>query len=108
VGGIGIHEITAPLAETTVTADAPLTVTWDAPAFARGVQIETRDYESTEFADTGEAVIAGENNPERAEQRIRIYRFNEVDIVGGLAESELRVTIRNTVEPVTVAPAQGG
>jgi hypothetical protein len=107
VGGIGIHEITAPLAEATITAGAPLTVTWDAPALARGVEIETRDYESPVLADNGEAVIAAENNPERAEQRIRVYRFNEVDILGGLAESEFRVTIRNTVEPLTVAPAQG-
>jgi hypothetical protein len=60
------------------------------------------------MADNGEAVVAAENNPRRAEQRIRVYRFNEVDIVGGLAESELRLTIRNTVEPITVAPAQGG
>ena len=108
VGGIGIHEITAPLAEASITADEPLTVTWDAPALARGAQIETYDYESNTLADNGSAVIPAEGNPERAEQRIRVYRFNEVDIVGALPNSDLQLSIRNTVEPIRVAPAQGG
>ncbi len=106
VGGIGVHEITAPLAKSTVTAGEPLTVSWDAPALARGVEIETRDYESGVLADNGSAVIPGENNVDRDKQRIRVYRTNTVDIVGGLPDSELELRIRNTVEPITVAPAQ--
>jgi hypothetical protein len=104
VGGIGIHEITAPLTQANFTAGEPITVEWDAPALARGVEIETRDYESPVLADNGSAVISGENNPERAEQRIRVYRFNEVDIVGGLPGSDFLLTIRNTVEPISVTP----
>ncbi len=106
VGGIGIHEITAPLADSTVTAGEPLTVSWDAPALARSVEIETRDYESGVLPDNGSAVIPAEDNVDRDKQRIRVYRTNTVDIVSGLPDSELELRIRNTVEPITVAPAQ--
>lgn len=106
VGGIGIHEITAPQANSTVTAGEPLTVSWDAPALGRSVEIETRDYESGVLADNGSAVIPAENNVDRDKQRIRVYRTNSVDIVGALPDSELELRIRNTVEPIKVAPAQ--
>ena len=105
VGGIGIHEITAPLANSTVVAGQALTVSWEASALARGVEIETRDYDSPVLADNGSAVISAENNVERADQRIRVYRTNSVDIVGALPDSELELRIRNTVEPIIVAPA---
>ena len=67
------------------------------------MEIETRDYTSPVLADNGTAVISAENNVERAEQRIRVYRTNSVDIVGALPDSELELRIRNTVEPIVVA-----
>jgi hypothetical protein len=47
-------------------------------------------------------VISGANNPANASQRVRVFRFNEVNIAGGLPGSRLRVQVRKTVEPVTV------
>ena len=52
--------------------------------------------------DTGAVVIPGTSNPARVDQRIRIFRFNEVDIAGGLFGSRMRVEVRQTVEPVIV------
>jgi len=42
------------------------------------------------------------NNPANANQRIRLFRFNEVDIAGGLAGSRLQIKIRAEVEPIVV------
>jgi hypothetical protein len=102
LGGPGVHNITAPLANSTVAKLQPLTVRWSVPSRAKSAEVETRDFGPATLPDTGAYVIPGPSNPARADQRIRVFRFNEVDIAGGLLGSRLRVTVRKTVDPVNV------
>lgn len=102
VGGMSAHQITSPAANATVAADQPLTVTWSRPSEAAGAEISTRDFEAEGLPDTGSFTIPGTSNPPSTDQRIRVWRFNKVDIAGGLFGSELKLSVRNTVEPVVV------
>lgn len=102
LGGPGVHEITEPLANSAVPADQPLVVKWTIPTTARSAEVETRDMNTVTLADTGAFSIPGIDNPVAANQRIRVFRFNEVNIAGGLLGSRMRVKIRQTVEPVIV------
>ncbi len=102
LGGPGVHTITAPVANSTVPKLVPLTVRWSVPSQALSAQVETRDLNPVTVPDTGAYVIPGPSNPARADQRIRVFRFNEVNMNGGLPGSRLRVTVRNTVEPIIV------
>src|SRR3990172_3554509 len=102
LGGPGVHNITTPLNNATVPANQQLTVRWTVPSRAKSAEVETRDFGPVTLPDTGAYEIAGTSNPARPDQRIRVFRFNEVDIAGGLVGSRLRVTVRKTVEPVTV------
>lgn len=100
VGGIAQHTITSPTANDTVVAGEPLVVQWSRDAEARGADIETRDFEVEGVPDTGSFTIPGSDNPARDDGRVRVWRFNRVDIDGGLFGSTLKLSIRNTVEPV--------
>ncbi len=102
VGGPGVHNITTPVKNDTVLATQPLLVRWTVPSKAKSAEVQTRDFGPITLPDTGAYQIAVVNNPVRANQRIRVHRFNEVDIAGGLPGSRLRVTVRKTVEPVVV------
>lgn len=102
LGGPGVHGITVPVKDATVAAGQPLTVRWTVPSRAKSAEVETRDVGPVTLPDTGAYIVPGANNPARLDQRIRVFRFNEVDIAGGLVGSRLRVTVRQTVEPVTV------
>ncbi len=102
VGGLAAHKITAPAKNATVPANQPLTVTWDRPTEAAGADLETRDYSANGLPDTGSHIIPGTKNPPRADQRIRLWRYNQVSMAGGLAGSRLKLEVRNTVEPVVV------
>ncbi|MGH7529766.1 MAG: hypothetical protein ACREMN_05240, partial [Gemmatimonadales bacterium] len=102
VGGPGVHDITAPVANSTATALQPMTVRWTVPSRAKSAEIESRDHGPVTLPDTGVYVIPGADSPARPDQRIRVFRFNEVDIAGGLLGSRLRVTVRKTVEPINV------
>ncbi|HYT84595.1 MAG TPA: hypothetical protein VEK86_14130 [Gemmatimonadales bacterium] len=102
LGGPGVHTITSPAKNATVAADQPLTVRWTVPSRATQAEVETRDFGPHVLPDTGAYVIAGANNPVNTSQRIRVFRFNEVTIAGGLIGSRMRVQVRNTVEPVIV------
>jgi hypothetical protein len=42
------------------------------------------------------------SDPPNASQRIRVFRFNEVTIAGGLSGARMRVIVRKTVEPVII------
>jgi hypothetical protein len=64
--------------------------------------VETRDFGPVALPDTGAYNVAVVDNPPRPDQRIRVFRFNEVSAAGGLTGSRLRVTVRQTVEPVVV------
>ncbi len=101
-GGISAHAILSPSANTTVTANQPVTITWSRPSEAVAADLETRDYIVEGIADAGTFTILGINNPARIDQRIRVWRYNQVDIAGGLFGSRLKLKIRNTVEPVVV------
>ena len=101
LGGPGIHAIAEPI-EAKITADQDLTVRWDVPSEARSAEVETRDYGPLLLPDTGAVIIPGASNPANPEQRIRVFRFNEVDIAGGLVGSRMRVQVRRSVELVIV------
>ena len=64
--------------------------------------METRDYGAVVVPDTGGVIVPSVENVVRADQRIRVFRFNEVGINGGLPGSRLKVEVRQTVEPVVV------
>lgn len=102
VGGMAAHEITSPTANGTAVANEPMTVVWTRPSEAAGAEIQTRDFEAEGLPDTGSYTIPADMNPATTDQRIRVWRFNTVDIDGGLFGSELKLSIRNTVEPVVV------
>lgn len=102
VGGPGVHNITTPVKNDTVVAGQPLLVRWTVPSKAKSAEVESRDFGPITLSDTGAYQIAGASSPARADQRIRVHRFNEVDMAGGLIGSRLRVTVRKTVEPVVV------
>jgi hypothetical protein len=102
LGGPAVHTITAPVKNATVPANQPLTVRWTVPSQATQAEVETRNFPNTALPDTGAYVIPGASNPPRPDQRIRVFRYNEVNIAGGLLGSRLRVKVRNTVEPVIV------
>jgi len=100
--GPGVHAITQPLVNDTLVAGQPMTITWTVPSQAKEAEIETRDFSVVALPDTGAFVIPGPNNPANTSQRIRVFRFNDVDIAGGLAGSRLKIKIRAEVEPVVV------
>lgn len=100
LGNPGVHTITAPARNGTVAANQPMAVTWTFPSQALSAEIETRDYGTIDIADSGTHTIPAASNPARADQRVRLNRFNEIDMAGGLPGSRLRVEVRRTVEPV--------
>ena len=108
LGGPGIHTITAPLADESVPALQSLIVTWNSPSQAKSAELETRDYGPVVIPDTGAAVIPSSETLARSDERIRIYRFNEVGINGGLPGSRLKVEVRQTVEPVIIQEGGDG
>jgi hypothetical protein len=102
VGGISAHRIMRPPADTTITANQPFSITWTRPSEAVAADLETRDFSVGGISDVGTFTISGINNPARPDQRIRLWRYNQVNIAGGLTGSQLKLSIRNTVEPVIV------
>ena len=102
VGGPGVHSVTAPVAGSVATAGQPMTVRWTVPSRAKSATLETRDFGPLALPDTGVYVIAGANNPINNNQRVRLSRFNEVEVAGGLPGSRFRVTVEQTVEPINV------
>ena len=52
--------------------------------------------------DTGAAIVPSTETLARIDERIRVFRFNEVGINGGLPGSRLKVEVRQTVEPVVI------
>ena len=91
-----------PAINATVSNLDPLMVTWTVPSQGKSAELETRDYGPVVMPDNGVFQIPAGSNPARADQRIRLYRFNELDIAGGLLGSRMRVKIRQTVEPIIV------
>lgn len=102
VGGPGVHAITQPKASTTVPAQQPLTIKWTAPIKAKSAEVETKNFNAVTLPDSGAFSVPAAQNPARPDQRIRVWRFNETDMAGGLPGSRFRVTVRQTVEPVIV------
>jgi hypothetical protein len=102
LGGPGVHTITTPVANSTVPAGQPLTVRWTVPSQAQSAEVQTNNFGPVTLPDTGAYVISGANNPANASQQLRVFRFNEVNIAGGLPGSRLQVKVRRTVAPFTV------
>lgn len=102
LGGPGVHNITAPVPNGTDTAGTTMIVRWSVPSRAQAAEVETRDFGPVSLPDSGAYVISGADNPARPDQRVRVFRYNEVTMAGGLPGSRLRVEVRKTVEPVNV------
>ena len=102
IGGMAAHAITSPTLSAPVAADQPLTVTWSRPSEAAGADLETRDFSADGIPDAGSYTVPAADNPARTDQRIRVWRYNEVALAGGLLGSKLKLSIRNTLEPVVV------
>ncbi|HEX9705216.1 MAG TPA: hypothetical protein VGA20_08225 [Gemmatimonadales bacterium] len=102
LGGPGVQNISAPLATSTAMAGQPLPVRWSVPSRAQAAEVETRDFGPITLPDTGAYNVPGASNPVRADQRVRVFRYNEVSMAGGLPGSRLRVKVRKTAEPVNV------
>ena len=102
LGGPGVHTITAPANGSVAVANQAMTVKWSVPSQAKATEVETRDFGPVALADMGSYTIAAANNPVNNNQRVRVRRYNEVDIAGGRPASRMRVTVENTAEPVNV------
>jgi hypothetical protein len=102
LGGLGIHTITEPATHSAVAAGQALTVRWEVSSQARSAEVETQHYGPVLLPDTGAVIIPGASNPAGADQRILVFRFNEVDIAGGLFGSRMRVEVRQSVDPLIV------
>ncbi|GAC1655222.1 MAG: hypothetical protein NVS4B3_19770 [Gemmatimonadaceae bacterium] len=102
VGGPSPHVITTPTNGSVVPANQPLLVRWTVPSISKAATVETRNFAPIVLADTGAYVIAAANNPVNSNQRVRVTRYNEVDMNGGLPGSRLRVVVENTAEPINV------
>lgn len=102
LGGPGVHTITAPAKNDTVPVNQPLLVSWTVPSRAQSAEIETKNFGPYTLPDSGAYAIPGGNNPAENAQRLRVFRFNEVNIAGGLSGSRLRVKVRKTVDPFVV------
>ncbi len=102
LGGPGVHTITAPLANSTVLSSEALTITWTAPSQAVSAEVETLDFGPALVPDNGTYVVSIADNVANGAQRIRVFRYNEVAIAGGLIGSRMQVEVRQTVEPVIV------
>ncbi len=101
VGGPGMHTITAPALNATVTAGQPLDVTWSTPAVAKQVSVTTRDMSIT-APDTGVYSLTAAQNPARLNQRVTVVRTNEVEAAGGLLGSRVNVTYTAQINPYNV------
>lgn len=102
VGGIGVHTINAPGLSDTIPASQPLTVTWARGPEAFRVDVNSREYEAQGILDSGTHTIPGVDIQARPDERIRVTRYNEVQIAGGLAGSRLQLRLRQTLEPLLV------
>ena len=102
LGGPGVHNITAPAPNGRDTAGTTMIVRWTVPSRAQAAELESRDFGPVTIPDTGAYVIPAADNPARPDQRVRVFRYNEVNIAGGLPGSRLRVEVRKTVEPINV------
>ncbi len=102
VGGIGPHTINAPALGDTIPASQPLTVTWTRSAEAFRVDVDSREYEAQGILDSGSHTIPGVDMQARPDERIRVTRYNEVQMAGGLAGSRLQLRLRQTLEPLLV------
>lgn len=102
VGGIAGHTILEPLRNDTIPVGDTLLVRWTVPSQAVGADVESREYQIENLQDTGSHRIPGAFIQARPDERIRVWRFNRVDIAGGLAGSRLKLSVRNSVEPVIV------
>ena len=102
LGGPGVHTITAPVQNATVSSLEALTITWTVPSQAVSAEVETLDWGPALVPDAGSYVVPITSNVANTGQRIRIWRYNEVAIAGGLIGSRMRVEVRQTLEPFTV------
>ena len=102
LGNPGAHTVNAPTANSTVTANQPLDISWTTPSTAKTATISTRDFPATQVPDTGAYTIAAANNPARTNQRVIVKRSNDTTPAGALTGSLFSVDVTNTVTPFTV------
>lgn len=107
VDGPALHHFTAPLPGAAVSATVPLEVRWERDEAAATAQFETQEVGELAIADTGSySVPVGalkSNSGEATEERLRLDRSERVTPAGALADSSMRVRIRNEID-VLVEP----
>jgi hypothetical protein len=102
LGGPGVHAIVSPTTGSTATAGQSMTVRWSVPSRAKVAEVENKDFGPFAVPDTGAFTIGGAFNPANPDQEIKVSRYNEVDIAGGILGSRMRVTVESVVRPVSV------
>ncbi len=102
LGSPGVHTITTPLQHATLSSLEALTINWTVPSQAVSAEVETLDWGPALVPDAGVYVVPAADNDANGSQRIRVWRYNEVAIAGGLFGSRMRVEVRQTLEPFTV------
>jgi hypothetical protein len=107
VDGPALHYFTAPLPGAGVDATLPLTVRWQRDEAASVASFETDQIGELEIADTGSySVPVGGLKSDRdqaTDERLRLDRSARVTPAGAIADSSLRVEIRNQID-ILVAP----
>ena len=102
LGSPGVHTITTPLQNATLSSLEALTINWTVPSQAVSAEVETLDWGPALVPDAGVYVVPTADNWANGSQRIRVWRYNEVAIAGGLFGSRMRVEVRQTLEPFIV------
>lgn len=108
IQGPDLHTIAAPTAGQLIPAGQDLEVVWNRDLEADQAELETKKAKLT-VADTGSHILGGANFPGKPdkpeEDHLTIRRSRRVGLAGGVAGSELVVTVRNRIEfQVDTAP----
>lgn len=102
VDGPAPHHFTTPLPGASVDATMPLDVRWDRDEAADIAQFETQEIGELAIADTGSYTVAvgglKSSGGEATEERLRLDRSARVTPAGAVADSSMRVRIRNEID----------
>jgi hypothetical protein len=101
VNVLDMHSITIPNMNDTLSMGSPFDVQWTRSQRGDTAEVETRDVATAQTADDGTYTVP--NNPTaRNDQRIRVRRLHNLLLTGGRSGSQIRVIVRNSLEPLVV------
>ena len=109
IQGPDLHFIVSPQSGQLIPAGQDLEVIWNRDQEADQAELETKKAKNLVVTDSGSAVISGVHfpgKPDKAEDdHLTIWRSRRVGLAGGVAGSEMVVTVRNRIEfQVDAAP----